>query len=68
MEFLKHLVIVAIELNDLELCEEQFKQVTTAARVLQSDLYLSEAQDVHREMTIKWPGERRVKALEDLLN
>lgn len=66
IELLKHCVIGSIALNDLEQGQVNFEAMVHAASALGSDLWLTDIQETHQKMLVRWPHEQRVKTLADL--
>ena len=67
IELLNHQTLASVALGDLEQSCMYFESATTSGKKLGSDLYLTGASEIYQNMLAKWPHERRVKELADLL-
>jgi transcriptional regulator with XRE-family HTH domain len=67
-ELLSQIVTASIALNDLDQGCFYFAELATLGTKLKANLFISEAQTSYQEMQLKWPHEKRVKALAELLH
>ncbi len=66
VELLSRQALTSVELGDMEQSCTYVELTATAAKKLGSELRYNEACETYQHMQLKWPHERKVKALEEL--
>ncbi len=67
LELQNYRVIISIAKGDLDQSCTHFEKMVASGLALNSDLHQNEAHIAYEKMQLKWPHEKRVKELEDLL-
>jgi DNA-binding XRE family transcriptional regulator/tetratricopeptide (TPR) repeat protein len=66
VELLSRQALTSVELGDMEQSCTYVELAATAAKKLGSELRYNEACETYQQMQLKWPHERKVKALAEL--
>jgi tetratricopeptide (TPR) repeat protein len=67
LELQNYRVIISIAKGDMDQSCTHFEKMVASGLALNSDLHQNEAHTAYEKMQLKWPHEKRVSDLEDLL-